>query len=79
VKATVSIELRSPGSKGRRVRLETWTQRAFVLGRMRPFTLRWRVPKRAGIGNYAVVVRVVQRRGKASHVTKLTTKIAVRR
>jgi hypothetical protein len=79
VKATVSIELRSPGSKSRRVRLRTWSQRAFVLGRLRPFALTWRAPQRAKTGRYAVVVRVVQRRGKASRVTKLTTKVVVRR
>jgi hypothetical protein len=79
VKATVSIELRSPGTTGRRVRLRTWPARVFAAGKLRPFTLSWSVPRRAATGGYTATVRVVQRRGKTSRVTKRTARLVVRR
>jgi hypothetical protein len=79
VGATVSIELRGPASKRRRVRLETWSGRTFAAGKLRPFTLSWSVPKRAATGSYAAIVRVVQRRVKTSRVTKRTARVVVRR
>ncbi|MDP2710242.1 MAG: hypothetical protein Q8O56_03400 [Solirubrobacteraceae bacterium] len=67
--ATVVVEVRRPGAKVRRAARKQWSSRQFKRRAARPFTLDWRPPAGTRAGRYGVVVRVIERRGRATRLT----------